>query len=65
MTENETDNPAGPDAEDLAPWERRRRQSQAELKSANAHGQQLLERYGRETPRPRAVVGYANAKRRR
>ena len=48
------------------PADERRRARQAELDAANAHGQSLLERYGRETYRPRfAALGHADGKRRR
>lgn len=66
VDEADKDGSAEPGAEDLAPWQRNRKLRQAELERANAHGQQLLERYGYEAPRPRfAAVRFAEAKRRR
>jgi hypothetical protein len=48
-----------------APWQRLRRLRQAEIDAANAHGQQLVQRYGDEYARPGfAVVGYQTVKRR-
>jgi hypothetical protein len=42
----------------------RRRARQAELDAANAHGEDLVARYGRTDMRPRfAAVGHTNAKR--
>jgi hypothetical protein len=62
MTAADADEPA----EDLAPWERNRRQRQTALEAANEHGQQLAERYGRVVERQQfASVGHAPAKRRR
>jgi hypothetical protein len=64
VTENDTDNPNGTEAEQ--PWARNRRLRQAELDAANAHGRDLLERYGHADTRPRVgVVGYARLKARR
>ena len=60
MTADDTD-PA-----EATPADERRRARQAELDAANAHGQQLVERYGRMDCRPRfAVLGHMDGKRRR
>jgi hypothetical protein len=63
----DTNRPAEPDAEAAEqPWERLRRLRQADLDTANAHGEQLAERYGHTDYRPRfAFVGHKAAKRRR
>jgi hypothetical protein len=53
-------------AEDLAPWERKRRLRGADLEAANEHGQQLVARYGRTDSRPTfANLGHMGGKRRR
>jgi hypothetical protein len=49
---------------EATPPDERRRARQAELDAANAHGERLLERYGRTDTRPRfAAVGHTNMKR--
>jgi hypothetical protein len=48
------------------PADERRRARQAQIEAEQAHGEQLLARYGRDVRRERfASVGYAPAKRRR
>jgi hypothetical protein len=58
------DKPGPPEAE--APWEKNRRLRLAQIAAEQAHGEQLLDRYGSGEVRPRfAFVGRAAAKRRR
>jgi len=53
-------------AEPTLTADERRRARQAQIEAEQAHGEQLLARYGREMPRRAfAVVGHAGAKRRR
>jgi hypothetical protein len=63
VSDAQKDDPAGSTAEDLQPWERNRKQRQAELDAANAHGEQLAQRYGYGDGRPRfGIVSHANLK---
>jgi hypothetical protein len=49
-----------------ASMDERRRARLAHIEAEQAHGEELLKRYGREqTRQARAVVGYAAAKRKR
>jgi hypothetical protein len=49
---------------DATPADDRRRARQAQIEAEQAHGEQLIERYGRTDMRPRfAAVGHANTKR--
>jgi hypothetical protein len=52
--------------EPVSPADERRRARQAQIEAEQAHGEQLLARYGREDRRRQfASVGHAPAKRRR
>jgi len=53
-------------AELVSPADEPRRARQAQIDAEQAHGEQLLARYGREQPRRAfASVGHANTKRKR
>lgn len=64
MIEDEDTKTAPATAE--APWERARRERLAQIEAEQAHGAQLLQRYGRGDFRPQfANVGHLNMKGRR